>query len=142
MDKELFKGYDPETRRRLLEDNCNSIELKNYTKRFNDAEREFRRKRNTEIDLELQVIKEDEDIYKEQTKARRKPLVDEKNKLLGEIKADGEYVQGKLYKFVDREEGMVGYYNGDGDLVESRKITAADRQATLNLRTAETGTDD
>lgn len=142
MDKELFKGYDPETRRRLLEDNCNSIELKNYTKRFNDAEREFRRKRNTEIDLELQVIKEDEDIYKEQTKARRKPLVDEKNKLLGEIKADGEYVQGKLYKFVDREEGMVGYYNGDGDLVESRKITSADRQATLNLRTAETGTDD
>lgn len=142
MDKELFKGYDPETRRRLLEDNCNSIELKNYTKRFNDAEREFRRKRNTEIDLELQVIKEDEDIFKEQTKARRKPLVDEKNKLLGEIKADGEYVQGKLYKFVDREEGMVGYYNGDGDLVESRKITSADRQATLNLRTAETGTDD
>lgn len=142
MDKELFKGYDPETRRRLLEDNCNSIELKNYTKRFNDAEREFRRKRNTEIDLELQVIKEDEDIFKEQTKARRKPLVDEKNKLLGEIKADGEYVQGKLYKFIDREEGMVGYYNGDGDLVESRKITSADRQATLNLRTAETGTDD
>ena len=142
MDKELFKGYDPETRRRLLEDNCNSIELKNYTKRFNDAEREFRRKRNTEIDLELQVIKEDEDIFKEQTKARRKPLVDEKNKLLVEIKADGEYVQGKLYKFVDREEGMVGYYNGDGDLVESRKITSADRQATLNLRTAETGTDD
>lgn len=142
MDKELFKGYDPETRRRLLEDNCNSIELKNYTKRFNDAEREFRRKRNTEIDLELQVIKEDEDIFKEQTKARRKPLVDEKNKLLGEIKADGEYVQGKLYKFVDREEGMVGYYNGDGDLVESRKITSADRQATLNLRSAETGTDD
>lgn len=142
MDKELFKGYDPETRRRLLEDNCNSIELKNYTKRFNDAEREFRRKRNTEIDLELQVIKEDEDIFKEQVKARRKPLVDEKNKLLGEIKADGEYVQGKLYKFVDREEGMVGYYNGDGDLVESRKITSADRQATLNLRTAETGTDD
>ena len=142
MDKELFKGYDPETRRRLLEDNCNSIELKNYTKHFNDAEREFRRKRNTEIDLELQVIKEDEDIFKEQTKARRKPLVDEKNKLLGEIKADGEYVQGKLYKFVDREEGMVGYYNGDGDLVESRKITSADRQATLNLRSAETGTDD
>lgn len=142
MDKELFKGYDPETRRRLLEDNCNSIELKNYTKRFNDAEREFRRKRNTEIDLELQVIKEDEDIFKEQTKARRKPLVDEKNKLLGEIKADGEYVQGKLYKFIDREEGMVGYYNGDGDLVESRKITSADRQATLNLRSAETGTDD
>lgn len=142
MDKELFKGYDPETRRRLLEDNCNSIELKNYTKRFNDAEREFRRKRNTEIDLELQVIKEDEDIFKEQTKARRKPLVDEKTKLLGEIKADGEYVQGKLYKFVDREEGMVGYYNGDGDLVESRKITSADRQATLNLRVAETGTDD
>lgn len=142
MDKELFKGYDPETRRRLLEDNCNSIELKNYTKRFNDAEREFRRKRNTEIDLELQVIKEDEDIFKEQTKARRKPLVDEKTKLLGEIKADGEYVQGKLYKFVDREEGMVGYYNGDGDLVESRKITSADRQATLNLRSAETGTDD
>ena len=71
-----------------------------------------------------------------------KPLVDEKNKLLGEIKADGEYVQGKLYKFVDREEGMVGYYNGDGDLVESRKITSADRQATLNLRSAETGTDD
>lgn len=141
MDKELFKGYDPETRRRLLEDNCNAIELKNYTKRFNDAEREYRRKRNTEIDLELGVIKEDEDIFKEQTKARRKPLVDEKTKLLGEIKADGEYVQGKLYKFVDREEGMVGYYNGDGDLVESRKITSADRQATLNLRTAETGTD-
>lgn len=115
--------------------------MKNYTKRFNDAEREYRRKRNTEIDLELGVIKEDEDIFKEQTKARRKPLVDEKTKLLGEIKADGEYVQGKLYKFVDREEGMVGYYNGDGDLVESRKITSADRQATLNLRTAETGTD-
>lgn len=141
MDKELFKGYDAETRRRLLEDNCNAIELKNYTKRFNDAEREFRRKRNTEIDLELGVIKEDEEIFKEQIKARRKPLIDEKQKLLGEIKADGEYVQGQLYKFVDREEGLVGYYNSEGDLVESRKMTSADRQMSLQLRAAETGTD-
>ena len=56
MDKELFKGYDAETRRRLLEDNCNSVELKNYTKRFNDAEREFRRKRNTDIAPDIVVI--------------------------------------------------------------------------------------
>lgn len=136
----LFEGFTDEQRIQMLEDNCDAIVNEKYTKRFTGTERNERRKRNAEIDLELAIIAEDEKAMKEQIKERKKPLLEEKAKLLEEIKMNGKYVEGRVFKFIDREAKEVGYYDEDALLVEQRKMTNADKQLSLHLPA--TGTDD
>lgn len=140
MKQMLFEGFTDEQRIQMLEDNCDAIVNEKYTKRFTGTERNERRKRNAEIDLELAIIAEDEKAMKEQIKERKKPLLEEKAKLLEEIKMNGKYVEGRVFKFIDREAKEVGYYDEDAFLVEQRKMTNADKQISLHLPA--TGTDD
>lgn len=140
MKQVLFEGYTDEQREQMLEDNCDAIVNEKYTKRFTGTERNERRKRNAEIDLELAIIAEEEKEMKAQIKARKEPLLEEKSKLLEEIKMNGKYVEGRVFKFVDREAKEVGFYDTDGYLVEQRRMTNADKQ--INLHIPATGTND
>lgn len=140
MEKELFKDLSPELRKQALEDNADEVFKGNYTRKFSDTERNMRRARNSEIDLELEAINDEVAQFKEGIKARRNPLVEEKKKILGEIKSNGEYINGTCYKLIDYEKKEVCIYNEDGDLVESRKLTTADRQRVMKF--ANTGTED
>lgn len=133
MKQILFENYTDEQRIQMLEDNCDAVVTERYTKRFSGTERNERRKRNAEIDLELAVITEDEKEFKRQIKERKQPLLDEKQRLLDEIKMNGRYVEGRVFKFIDREAKEVGLYDEDGYLVEQRRMTPADRQTTLRL---------
>lgn len=139
MKQQLFEGFADEQRIQMLEDNCDAIVTEKFTKRFSGTEKNERRKRNAEIDLELAIISEDEKVMKEQIKQRRQPLMEEKQKLLEEIRANGRFVEGKVYKFIDREAKEVGFYDEDGFLVEQRKMMNSDKQITMHLAT---GTDD
>lgn len=139
MEQQLFQDYDPEKRKQLLEDNADEIVEKNYHRRFNSAERNLRRARNSEIDLEISDLDEDLKSYKEAIKNKRAPLVEEKKKLLEEIKSDGEYVKGTVYKRVDIEKREVGFYDPEGNLIEQRRMTSEDRTLFMKLR--KTGTE-
>lgn len=119
MKQVLFEGYTDEQREQMLEDNCDAIVNEKYTKRFTGTERNERRKRNAEIDLELAIIAEEEKEMKAQIKARKEPLLEEKSKLLEEIKMNGKYVEGRVFKFVDREAKEVGFYDSDGTSLSS-----------------------
>ena len=135
MQHQLFagKGYTDEQITQMLEDNCDTIVRDKFLKKFSQGEANQRRKRNAEIDMELGVIKEDEAEMKLQIKNRREPLLQEKAKILEEIKMNGRYVEGRLFKFVDRDTKMVGFYDEDAYLVSSRKMTNEDKQTTLRL---------
>lgn len=135
MQHQLFagKGYTDEQITQMLEDNCDTIVRDKFLKKFSQGEANQRRKRNAEIDMELGVIKEDEAEMKLQIKNRREPLLKEKAKILEEIKMNGRYVEGRLFKFVDRDTKMVGFYDEDAYLVSSRKMTNEDKQTTLRL---------
>lgn len=139
MKQVLFEGYTDEQREQMLEDNCDAIVNEKYTKRFTGTERNERRKRNAEIDLELAIIAEEEKEMKAQIKARKEPLLEEKKKLLEEIKMNGRYVEGRVYKFVDREAKEVGLYDEDCMLIEQRRMTNADKQITIHM--SATGTE-
>ena len=140
MDQVLFQGFTDDQREAMLEANADEITKGRYTKRFSGHEKNERRKRNAEIDIELAKINEEYDEVKKEFKERKEPLLDEKKTILEEIKAGGKFVEGKLYKIVDREKKEVGYYDEDGFLVEQRRMTSEDRQASLHIPL--TGTDD
>lgn len=111
MEKALFQEYPLEERKQMLEDNADEIVEKSYTRKFNSTERNIRRARNSEIDLELEEIDQKLKQFKEQIKNEREPLVTEKKRILDEIKSDGEFVKGKVYKMVDTEKREVHFYD-------------------------------
>ena len=140
MEKALFQEYPIEERKQMLEDNADEIVEKSYTRKFNSTERNIRRARNTEIDLELAEIDEKLKQYKEEIKNLREPLVTEKKRILDEIKSDGEFVKGKVFKMVDTEKREVHFYDEEGNCIESRRMTKEDRQ--IMMKFDKTGTND
>ena len=139
MEQHLFQEYAPEERKQMLEDNADEIVEKNYHRKFNSAEKNLRRTRNSEIDLEISDLDEELKSFKESIKNRRNPLVEEKRKILDEIKSDGEYIKGKVYKMVDIEKKEVAFYDPEGNLIEQRRMTNEDRTLFMKLR--KTGTE-
>ena len=140
MEKALFQEYPLEERKQMLEDNADEIVEKSYPRKFNSTERNIRRARNSEIDLELEEIDQKLKQFKEQIKNEREPLVTEKKRILDEIKSDGEFVKGKVYKMVDTEKREVHFYDEEGNCIESRRMTNEDRQ--IMMKFAKTGTND
>ena len=140
MEKALFQEYPLEERKQMLEDNADEIVEKSYTRKFNSTERNIRRTRNSEIDLELEEIDKELKAFKESIKNKREPLVTEKKRILDEIKSDGEFVKGKVYKMVDTEKREVHFYDEEGNCIESRRMTNEDRQ--IMMKFAKTGTND
>ena len=123
---EKFLGQDIkdlEKRKNFLIDNADEVQEKTYTKTF-DAEK-MAEKKSTLADVSIKINDIEEDIksYKEERKLDLKPLQETRKGLLADIKAKGEIVTEKCYKFVDREEGMTGFYNAEGLLIESRPAT-------------------
>lgn len=78
------------------------------------------------------------DGYKEQLK----PLNEEKQKLLENIKKGSEYVENEeCVKILYHEEKMAGYYNKFGELVYSRPIMPQEMQRTIFNINRKTGTE-
>jgi len=132
MQQQIFQNYNEEARREMLEDNASQVTLGHYTRKFSQAEKHQRQKRNAEIDIQLAEIREELDAFKISIKNRMSPLQEEKNKILEEIKSNGEYIEGKLYKIIDREAKEVGFYDEDGNLVEQRRMTKEDNQLHIS----------
>lgn len=70
-----------------------------------------------------------------------KPLHEEKNILVGNIKAKAELVTEECYRITDQEAGETGFYNADGYLIESRPATADEMQGNLFKLVRKTDTD-
>ena len=60
-----------------------------------------------------------------------KPLREDANILLADIKSKGRLVHEKVYQFLDEEEKMVGFYNAEGVLISSRPATRDELQKTV-----------
>lgn len=131
MQQQIFQNYDEDMRRQMLEDNASKVTMGHYTRKFSHGEKQQRQKRNAEIDIQLAEIREELAAFKLQIKNRMDPLQEEKNKLLDEIKSNGQYVEGKLYKIVDRDAKEVGLYDEDGNLVEQRRMTKEDNEISF-----------
>lgn len=132
MDKFLGQDIqDPERRKNFLLDNADDVEEKSYMKTF-DAETMAGRKEDlAEVSIKINDIEEEIKAFKEAKNLDLKPLKEQRKGLLDDIKAKGELVTEKVYKFVDREEGMAGFYNSEGLLIESRPSTREEMQRNI-----------
>ena len=116
MEKALFQEYPVEQRKQMLEDNADEIVEKSYTRKFNSTERNIRRARNSEIDLELDEIDEELKAFKESIKNKREPLVTEKKRILDERKKYDDALAKLDYKISKYDEAVkTGVLSWDDD---------------------------
>ena len=117
----MFKDKTPAERHEMLDTNCEKIEEVSYMKTFNEDELRQRKDSLAETSIRITDIEEDIKNYKSAKDEELKPLKESRKKLIADIKAKGEVVKEKCYKFVDLKERRVLYYNEDGDLVDNRR---------------------
>lgn len=141
---EKFIGQDiPEKDRWIfLKDNADAIEEIGYTHQFTSEELAQKKESLAETSIKINDIevekKEVVDVYKE----RLKPLNEEKQKLLEDIKRKSEYKKDvECVKILYHEEGMAGYYNRQGELVYFRPLMPQEMQKTTFSINRKTGTE-
>lgn len=136
MDKFLGQEIPEKDRWQFLQDNADAVEEIGYTHRFTPDELAQKKESLAETSIKINDIeiekKEVMDGYKEQLK----PLNEEKQKLLENIKKGSEYVEDEeCVKILYHEEKMAGYYNRLGELVYSRPIMPQEMQKTILILT-------
>lgn len=138
MDKTLGQDIqDLEKRKAFLTDNADDVVEKTYTKTFDADQLADRKTQLAETSIKINDLETDLKDYRQEVNLHMKPLKEQKARLLDEIKAKGEVVTGKAYKFTDRSEGMTGFYDEEGNLIESRPATReemADNLFSINRK--------
>lgn len=124
MEKTLGQDIkDLDQRKAFLIDNADEVVEKTYTKNFDAEQLADKKTRLAEVSIKINDFENEIKDFKAEIGLQMKPLKEERSSLLDDIKAKGEVVTGKAYKFTDREERMTGFYNEEGVLIESRPAT-------------------
>jgi hypothetical protein len=139
MEKKLFSDRSGKDRVETLEASADSIENFSYTKPFTPEQIIVFKDRLSTTMIELNAIKDEFKVVKDQYKNRMKPLESETKDLLTSIKNKAEFLTERCFKFVEGDE--VGYYNADGDLVYQRPLLPGEKQKTI-MSAMRNGTND
>lgn len=118
-------------RKQFLIDNADEVVEMDYSKAF-DAD-ELAKKKTTLAEKSIKIHDPQEEIkdFKAEKNLELKPLKEDVEELLADIKAKSRVVTEKVYKFVDEEERMACFYNAEGVLVSSRPATRDELSPTL-----------
>lgn len=128
-------------REAFLKDNCDAVENKGYMKQFTPEQLQGHKEELANVSIkisEIDAAKRKSDAY---YKGELKPLKEQRNNIISNIKQKAKYVEEVCFKFVDQENKETGFYNNDGDLIECRPATADELQPTLFSINRKTGTD-
>lgn len=131
MQKEIGKEIPFGERADFLESNADAVENMGYMKSFDPDQMQELKDILSDASIRRATLLEELDEIKRQYKEKLKPLNEEIEGVLTNIKEGAEFVQEDCYKFIDHEEGMVGYYNKFGDLISTRRIKPDERQKTI-----------
>lgn len=143
MDKFLGQDIPEKDRWQFLQDNADSVEKIGYTHRFTPEELAQKRESLAETSIKINDIEIEKKEAMESFKADLKPLNEQKQELLDNIKKGSEYRENEeCVKILDHEERMAGYYNKLGELVYSRPIMPQEMQKTIFNINRKTGTND
>lgn len=143
MDKFLGQDIPEKDRWQFLQDNADSVEKIGYTHRFTPEELAQKRESLAETSIKINDIEIEKKEAMESFKADLKPLNEQKQELLDNIKKGSEYRENEeCVKILDHEERMAGYYNRLGELVYSRPIMPQEMQKTVFSINRKTGTND
>lgn len=143
MDKFLAHDVPEKDRWQVIKDSADEIEEIGYTHRFTQEELAQKKEMLAETSIKINDIEVEKKEAMEEYKRRLKPLADEKQILLDNIKKGSEYrANEECAKIIEQEERMVGYYNKLGELVYSRPIMPQEMQKTIFNINRKTGTED
>lgn len=149
MDKSLGQDIKDVNKRKLfLEDNSDEVVKKTYMKPYSGPQLQGKKEDLASVEIEISEIEHEKSAVLAEIKGRLKPLYEQKQQLVGNIKAKAELVTEECYRITDQEEGITGFYNPEGDLIETRQATADELQGnlfkkpTIKIAVAKTGTDD
>lgn len=141
MEKHLGKDIKCEKQREeFLKDNCEKVEIVGYMKPFTLDEMQIRKEKLANLSINLQDIENEKKAAAISWKIKITPLLEERKKMISDIKQKSEFVSENCYKFVDRDNRLTGFYNSEGDLVMQRQATADELQLTLFVDIQKTGT--
>lgn len=142
MEKQLFPDCTPMQRKQMLHDNADKLIEMGYSKRFNSDQLSAMKSALSEVDIELNDVKEERADATTCFKERIKPLQKEHTRILKGLKNKAEHVTEQCYMFVFEEEKMVGFYNSEGELVEARPMLPEEMQRSIVRMERKTGTND
>lgn len=142
MEKTIGKDIlNAAQREAFLKDNCDQVEEKGYMKPFTPEQLQGHKEGLANVSIEISEIEAEKKEAIEIFKGKLKPLFEQKNQMVSNIKSKAEYVKEICYKFIDHEAKMTGFYNAEGDLIEMRPATADELQPTIFSMARKTGTD-
>lgn len=132
MEKTLGKDIINDVeRRQFLSDNCDIVEKKGYMKPFSAEKMQSNKEDLANVSIEISEIESDMKTTMAEYKGQLKPLKENREKLVMDIRAKAEYVTEDCYRMTDQEARMTGYYNAAGDLIEERPALAEEMQTNI-----------
>lgn len=142
MEKTIGKEYkNPREREAFLKDNCDKVEEKGYMKPYSPEELQGHKESLANLSIEISEVEEEKKLQDAYFKGQLKPLKEQRQQMVSNIKSKAEYVKEVCFKFVDQDEKETGFYNSEGDLIECRPATADELQPTIFSMARKTGTD-
>ncbi|WP_418360116.1 hypothetical protein [Sphingobacterium detergens] len=142
MKEQMFSTEHPANRLQMLQDNAEDVEIKSYFKKFTDEEMELMKERHFDASYEVSELEKEKKRITSELGAKIKPLKNEADQLITDIRNQGRTVDEELYKFINHSEGRVGYYNAEGELITERPIMQKEKQRTIFSIEENTGTND
>jgi hypothetical protein len=128
-------------RRSFLNDNADSVEKKGYMRKFTEDDIVDFKNNLSETDIQINDIEEEKKEVVNVFKLKLKPLQNQRQKLLKDLKHKAEFVTEECYKFIDTETRMVEYYNVEGEMIETRPANADELQRNLFQDLRKNGTE-
>lgn len=129
MDSKIFQDYSEKERIEMLEANADKVEEMDYTVALSKEVMDEKKDLLALAAIAISRLECELKEIKKQYKEKLKPLNQEKETLLEEIKHKSVSVFGKCYKLIDGN--VVGYYSPQGELVMSRPARPEERQGTI-----------
>jgi len=131
MEKLLFQDLPEKERVEMLEANSDGVEEMEYTEYLTPEELTERKDLLAQRSIEESRLLDEKQAVVDVFKQQLKPIVEEKNRLLTEIKHGSRSLYGRCFKLINYEDQQVGYFNPKGQLVYSRPSKPEERQRTI-----------
>lgn len=132
MEKQLLGNIKKAERETVLSDSADKVEMFGYTKPFTPGEiLSFKDDLSTTM-INLSQMEDELNKVKEEYKQKMKPLIEDRNKFLVNIKNKAEFVNEKCY--VMFEDSEAGYYNSLGELVYQRPLLPNEQKTIFTVK--------
>jgi peptidoglycan hydrolase CwlO-like protein len=131
VEAKKYENLPVDEREAMLEANCYNQEEMPIQKHFSEDEINEMRKTHVANSIAIKRKSEEFKKLKAEIDAFIKPLAEENNYLLQNVRAGYVEVNKQVYIFDDQETSMMNYYDNTGELVYSRRMMPHEKQLKI-----------